>query len=323
MRITINRALQIALVSVLLASCAGFAPTAQRSDDVYYLPSEAPPAAQKGIAEAEPAQQPSPAASDDYYDSEQAQQYSGSGSYYDMAYNDPFYYNYGRFGFGSNLMWGYGSGWNIGMSYGWGYGSGPYSGWMGPGFGYGYYPSHLQYPWYSNNPWAWYNDPYYNYGGYGYGYGNNWGPWGNCNCGYMPIVIGGSGNVVVGHRPSMSSNSRAENGVYQTRAMYRDPVRLSSGMNDRQVRVEDRYRARDGERPVPRSRPTPPTAIQQPGNRQPSRSDDRHHAPTQRPSAPERAPNLGGGGNDRSGGDRSAPSRSGGGSRSPGVIRSR
>lgn len=233
------------LVSLVFASCAGTRSTVQHDDDVYFMPSQAPPVAAKA-AESAPAAEPTPAASDDYYDEGTSQRLGTDRGYYDMAYNDPYYYNYGRFGFGM----GWQSGWNgpgWGMGYGWGT---PGNGW---GSGYGS-------PWGTGNAWGW-NQPYgwgndgWGYGGYngwgngayngwGYGgyngwgntayngwgwgnwgyYGNYWSPYGACHTCYTPIIIGGG--TYVGHRRPMNRSSSSGSGAYGPRAV-RDPVGLS------------------------------------------------------------------------------------------------
>lgn len=316
------------LCMFLMASCASMQPTAQRTDDVYYLPSQAPMEVPEA-AEAETPQQAQPTAtSDDYYDANAAQQYNGQGNYYDMAYNDPYYYSYGRFGFGNGLGWqsGWnGPGWGMGMS--WGYGSGVYSGWYRPT----YWDMYGMYNWNSFgygqgwNQWAWYNDPYYynGYGSYGYGngYGNYWGPWGNCGCGYTPIVIGGSSNTLVGHRPSLSGSSTASHGVYQNRSMYRDPIGLTGSTPNRGAQPQ---RAVTGRTTMPdqpiRQRSPERVPIVQP----PTQHRTERRAPVERHSTPDRAPSHERSGGDRSGGGGSAPSRNdGGGTRSPGTHRSR
>lgn len=316
----VQKTLSLFVITYLLSSCASMINTAQQDDDVYFLPSQALPV-QPAAAEPETpvAEQNAPTPSDDYYDSDAAQQYSAPGSYYDATYNDPYYYNYGRFGFGTGLFWN-------SPGYGWGYGSGAYSGWSGWqfSFGGGYYPSHWARPWWMqapygwyNDPWAWYNDPYY--GGGGYGYGNYWGPWGNCSCGYTPIVIGGSGNTVVGHRPTMSGSPRADNGVYQSRSLYRDPVGLSAGRNDRVADREAPTRAGTVGGATQNPRPVAPSRGQRPVVPPVVERRPEHRSPVRRDPSPGRGSGVERSGGDRAGGERSAPSRSdGGGSRSPG-----
>ena len=152
-------------LALFAASCATMQPTAGVQDDIYYMPSDAP------LADAGPENDPpakngsgtqvrSEVRSDDYYDPETAKNFDDR-NYYDMAYNDPYYYNYGRFGFGGGMgmsTMGWQSGWNgpgwgMGMGYGYGYPMG--NGWsmsLGYGYGSGFYD-----PWYGG---------YHPYGGY-------------------------------------------------------------------------------------------------------------------------------------------------------------
>lgn len=234
-------------LALFAASCATMQPTASVRDDVYYMPSDPPPA--EPIAKNAPADVPAEQNSsdaDDYYDPGTAKNYEAPRNYYDMAYNDPYYYNYGRFGFGSGMGMGMGyqtgwngPGWGMGMGYGAGYPMG--SGWsmsMGYGYGSGFYD-----PWYGGwgnpymNPW---NRPmgYYPYGYYdpymgGYGAGNYYGPYGNCYSCYTPVVVGGSSGVVVGHRPSVGGSGSSQGSgasVAQPRSStFRDPVGLTPG----------------------------------------------------------------------------------------------
>ena len=193
----------------LLGSCASTAPTASVRDDVYARPDREFMAAI-----------PSSGPEDDYYDPGAAKEMTEK-SYYDVAYNDPYYYNYGRFGFGSSVgavgpaygygdpfgpygsMYGYGS---FGTGYGWG------SGWsMGIGIGFGS-------PMY---------DPYWGYNGFGPYYG----PWGgSCYGCYSPIVYCLPSNTVVQHRPSLSSGNMGSGGssTLIPRMYSRDPAGLLS-----------------------------------------------------------------------------------------------
>lgn len=333
MNMSIHKAIVPVGSILLLASCAGVQPVAQHADDVYYMPSQAPPPAPISEATNAPVAQDK-SMDEDYYDATTSQQFGAGGSYYDMAYNDPYYYNYGRFGFGSNMGWQNGwnaSGWGMGMNMGmggmgmgmgmgWGYGTGVFSGWYGsapywgytrwPGFGYGH-------GW---DPWAWYNDPYYynGYGhGYGSGYGNYWGPWGNCASCYTPVVIGGASGSVVGHRPSLSRPSGGGSATYRPRAMYRDPVGLTRGVVREGMRGGGTDRARST---YGRSSTAIHDQGRQPGN---SRPTQRYSTPSRTIGRPgvERSRSIGrSGGFDRGGGGSnggSMPSRSGGGSRSP------
>ncbi len=252
MRTTFRIPIICTSLGLLLASCASMRDTASVRDDVYYLPSREPAVA---AAPVQPRSSQSPAqqdqVADDYYDQRTSRDLGTDRNYYDMAYNDPYYYNYGRFGFGSGMgMMGWqtgwaGPGWGMGMGYGTGWGGpGMGSGWnmsLGYGLGGGYYD-----PWYGgwgypyhmnawNRPWgmAPWRDPWMG----GYGWGNYYGPYGNCYACYAPVVVGGSSGVSVGHRPSLSGGggSSGAGTVHQPRsAVFRDPVGLtpSTRMDD-------------------------------------------------------------------------------------------
>jgi len=240
---------------VLLASCGSMQPVSQVRDDIYFRPSDAPATASTNGRNdrMRPDRPEEMEVVEDYFDQNTSKQLGTSGNYYDMAYNDPFYYNQGRFGFGMGMggmgmggmgmggmgmgmggmgmgMMGWQSGWaGPGWGMGMGWGMGPSMG-MGMGWGspFGWYdpwcPWNPWSPWNRpmgmgwNRPWGWHN-PWMMGGGWGmggWGMGNYWGPWGNCwNC-YMPIVVGGSSNTFVGHRPSMGSGGGTGGGSRST-----------------------------------------------------------------------------------------------------------
>lgn len=240
------------LSGMLLFSCSATKDVGHVRDDVYFKPSD---------ARASPPPSPRPTANrpetvEDYFDSNTSRELGTDRGYYDVAYNDPHYYNHGRFGLTAGMGMGSmgwmsgwnGPGWGMGMGYGWGTGMNMGMG-MGMGWGspYGWYdPWDPWNPWsrwnrwnrwnHWNRPWGWQNP--WMMGGWGmpgwgmggWGYGNYWGPWGNCwNC-YMPIIIGGSSstNTVAGHRPSMGTRSGGDQGgTYQPRMQLRDPVGLN------------------------------------------------------------------------------------------------
>ena len=233
-------------IGVLMGSCASTRDTAGSNDGVYFTPSSKPLAVATTAAPV-----PAPAsATVDYYDAKTSQQLGANRDYYDMAYNDPYYYNYGRFGFNQGLSsgwnsmgYGIGMGMGIGMGYGsgfgssFGYGSGfggmygnPYSGFNNSlwGPGYGYY-----------NPWNNGGFGYGGYGGYGSYYGGSgyYGPYGGYGSGYVPVTYGDvPRNTVVNHRPSIGSGSRSsiEPG---TRAGTRNLIGLGSGYRTEGVRA--------------------------------------------------------------------------------------
>lgn len=263
----------IALLA-LLSACGQLRETTAVRDDVYDIPDR------QAMAAAVPQQQSGGSGTDNaYYDPAESRR-SGSfdRGYYDMAYNDPYYYNYGRFGFGIGS---FGPGYGMGMSYGWptnfgsmsigyGYGSGMYgynpywtNSWMS-GYGYGYDP--FGYSGYGNYGYGW--------GGYGMGYGSGYGPyrgpWGGClNC-YEPW---GYANTVYTHRPSMAAGSATPAGATTAPRLMRNPASLipeapvnrspafDGGRapssrpvgNDRAVRQQNRYNPAPGERATERS----------------------------------------------------------------------
>lgn len=338
--------ISMAIAAVLLTSCAGMRDTAQVRDDVYFMPSQAPAKAPKK-ADTDPTGN----ATDDYYDAATSNKYNSPRNYYDMAYNDPYYYNYGRFGFGTGMGWqsgwngpgwgmgmGMGQGWGMSphwnMGYGWGSGMGWNNPWMGMGYGWGspWGPAGFN-NWGWGNPYGWggpmgWHDPFYG----GYGYGPYWGPMGNCFSCYSPVIIGGSSGTVVGHRPSISGGGGGRPGSSgpKTGMPTRDPVSLrpqvresaytpSSSRPPRTAPVQGGFQDR-GDRPLilPQQRPS---------NEPPSRTRQMRES---RPSPDQGGFQLRGGGErnsgggfDRSGGGFSSPAPSGGGSRPGGGGRPR
>ncbi len=320
-----------AVAVVLLLSSCGMQRTAQHSDDVYFVPSDEPITA---VAPSTTEAPPPAAPNDDYYDANASQQYADPGGYYNMAYNDPYYYNYGRFGFGSGLA--LQSGWMMngwGNPVQWGYGTGVYSGWyggisgfsLGWGNGYGGGWGGWNHPGWGYSPW--YNDPWYNgwgyngwgYGGYGgYGYGNYYGPYGTCACCYTPVIVGGASGVVVAHRPSFGSNAPSVGNTPRRMASFRDPISLSN--SERRTVGAATPRTGTSVRTAAPARHGS-TVIQRPTERQPSQRPTIDRSRSVERQAPSHR-----GGFDQGG---AAPSRSsgggssGGGGRSPGTIRHR
>ena len=206
---------------LLLSACGSMRDAVAVQDDVYDIPNRKAMAAAAAVAQ--PEQQPRE--TDDYYDpSESRSAGSAYRDYYDMTYNDPYYYNYGRFGFGSGIG-NYGPGFGMGLSYGWPTSFGSMS--IGYGGRYGYNP-------YWGNSWmsGYGYDPYgyYGYGNYGYGYGGYGtgymypyqGPGGGCYSCYEPT---GYGSVVYSHRPSMVG-STSGNSMTTAPRMMRNPASL-------------------------------------------------------------------------------------------------
>jgi hypothetical protein len=229
----------------LMSACGTMEPVAQYPDDVYSTASQRSLKNRKVAA----VDTEHTAASDDYYNADEAKRNTGS-AYYDQAYNDPYYYNYGRFSFGTGLAFRHG--WFMaptGQMMGWGYGTGVYSGWSGYGLStaYGVRPWGLL-----NSPWGWY-DPWYGwssfggYNGYGnYGYGSSWGgyggygsyygPYGACYTCYTPVVIGGSTEMLVRHRTRLGQSGQATGTDFRPRMSYRDPISLTPNL-DRPTRT--------------------------------------------------------------------------------------
>jgi len=208
----------------LVTSCGTMAPVSQVRDDVYFLPSEAPLVA--SMEQVEPVPDRANTSSDDYYDVNSPEASGANKSFYDVAYNDPHYYNYARFGFGASVSgwqsgWN-GAGWGMGMGMGWGYGAGMGPGWYDPYFhgGMGMYGG-----W--GSPWGMNPCGYDPYGYGGYGYGGYYGPWGNCYSCYAPVIVGdGWTNTVVAPRPSMGSGG----GGRSSGTVKRSPVRNTVGL---------------------------------------------------------------------------------------------
>lgn len=268
----------IITLSMLLAACSTLRDTASAVDDVYDIPDRTALAEKRAAADrvAE-----APRESQDYYDPAESQRTGVSRDYYDMAYNDPYYYNYGRFGFGGNVG-GFGPNMGMGLSYGWPtsfgsmglyYGSGtgmygynPYwsNSWMS---GYGYWPSNYGYGY---DPYGYYG--YGNYGpgwgGYGMGYGPYYSPLGRCYGCYEPISYG---NTVYMHRPSLSGGSTA-NGDTRAPRMGRNPASLMPSVMP----------GRTGQDQAPQMGPIRPDRVTTP--RTPSRNGTMEREPVTRPS---------------------------------------
>jgi hypothetical protein len=216
-------------------------------------------AAMAVAAEQQAPQEPSaPSAEQDYYDPEVARS-TPYRDYYDLAYNDPYYYNYGRFGFGASVG-SFGPGMGMGLSYGW-------PGYYDPfnyGMGFGYSPFYSYYP-----------SGYYPYGVPGYviydqGYGPYQGPYGGCvNC-YEPI-----GYSVYGHRGSMASVGGAGSTTTNTPRRMRSPVPLLTST----PAMRDAYR--DPQRPTSSDRITVPGRDRTVRNQAPARNWD---SPSQTPT---------------------------------------
>lgn len=274
----------------LLSACGSLQETTAVRDDVYDIPDR------QATAVAVPDQQSTDGRTNDaYYDPAESRR-SGAfdRGYYDLAYNDPYYYNYGRFGFGTGIG-SFGPGFGLGLSYGWptsfgsmslgyGYGSGLYgynpywaNSWMS-GYGYGYDP--FGYYGYGNYGYGW--------GGYGMGYGPYQGPWGGCyNC-YEPW---GYGNTVYTHRPSMTDGSSSMSGATNAPRLMRNPAGLLPEAPSNRNSTFDGIRP-TGTRPVGNDRP-----VRQQNRLSPAPSDRATE------SRPARGFDFGGSSPSRSGGD--------------------
>jgi hypothetical protein len=184
-------------------------------DDVYDIPDRTLVASVAPVT-------PEPAKEEEYYDPGQASKYA-SGTYADRTYNDPYYYNYSRFGFGYSNFGSY-SGMGIGMGWNSGYVNNTWfnspTGWYDPYWGnswqsgYGMYGSNpyggYYNPWNAGyDPYGW-GQPYYGgyspyYGGYN-PYMGGYNPY--CGGGYVVGGWSGTGSsVVVAHRPGMSGGA--------------------------------------------------------------------------------------------------------------------
>lgn len=216
------------LLILLLSACGTLRETSGIADDVYDIPDRQAMAA-TAAAKQEQRSTQTPDSEQDYYSPEASRMAnSADRDYYDMAYNDPYYYNYGRFGFGSGIG-AFGPSYGMGLSYGWptSFGSMSIGYGIGYGGGYGYDP-------YWGNSWmsGYGYDPYgyygygnygYGYGGYGMGYGPYQGPLGGCYGCYEPV---GYTNTVYGHRNSVASGGSVGNNAVATPRSMRNPAAL-------------------------------------------------------------------------------------------------
>lgn len=261
-------------MALALASCTASQSLVQHDDDVYYLPSQAEARmVAPAVPEAQAEQPKGEGRRDDYYDPDVSQRLGAQRGYYDLAYNDPYYYNYSRFGFGM----GWQSGWNgpgWGMGFGWG------DPWVGAGYGWGQ-------PW---PTWHWafdrpyYYSPYTFYSGYipgysGWGwdgwsyYGNYWSPYGPCRTCYTGTDWSSS-RVIVGHRPSANGGSSGSSSISRPR-LARDAGSLMPGLRPRTpVNVEQQQPQRAPSAPPQRthtrsgeSKPQQPSIGTRPGGR--------------------------------------------------------
>jgi hypothetical protein len=187
---------------------------------------------------------PEPAKEEEYYDPGQASRYA-NGTYAARTYNDPYYYNYSRFGFGYSNFGGYsGMGMGMGMGMGWnsGFGNNTWynspTGWYDPYWGNSWQSGYGMYgnpyggyynPWNAGyDPYGW-GQPYYGgyspyYGGYN-PYMGGYNPY--CGGGYVVGGWNGTGSsVVVAHRPGMSGSSSFGSTSSQPRNSWNVPSLL-------------------------------------------------------------------------------------------------
>lgn len=267
---------------LLLSACGALRETAAVQDDVYDVPDRQALAA---AAASQPQDRQDSDASDAYYDPQQSRSAGVAGTdYYNMAYNDPYYYNYGRFGFGTGIG-SYGPSMGMGMSYGWPTSFGSMSVGYGMGYGYGGYNPYWSNSWMSGygytpySPYG-YGNPYgyygygnygYGYGGYGMGYGPYQGPWGGCYSCYEPIW---NNNVVYSHRPSMAGGTAGSGSTTNAPRMMRN----SPGLLQEPVRTAPLGRVED----------------QGPQRYSPGRTNDMRPArtATPQPAMPGRTPTM-------------------------------
>ena len=294
--------------------------TGSVNDDVYYDPATAPALADVGAAAPVPDPPATPEEQDAYYDPQESRDATLGRGYYDITYNDPYYFNQGRFGFNMGLAgwrtgWS-GPGWGMGMGWGMGYGAygglyDPFWGWNNP-FGWNYLNGG-----YYGSSWGW-NDPYvWNRWGPGWGgYGAYQSPWGSCWACYSPVVYadGGTSGIHVGHRGSVSGGA---SGIGQpSRRPVRNPIGLGGGsglvqQHDRNARtLQQRQRPIDPTLDRTRTRPSDDVRRERSIRERTAPDRTREHRAPERTfdgggtrTAPSR--DTGGGG----GGTRTSPSR--------------
>lgn len=268
------------VVAALLASCGSLQETAQVRDDVYDIPDRTVVASVDPVPQEKSSTRPS----DDYYDPATSIDQQRR-NYYDMTYNDPRYYNYGRFGFGMGIN-SWGPGYGMGMSYGWPYTSTMYNsptGWYDPywqnsymsGYGAWGQPYGIYDP-YGYNPFG--MGGYYNYGSYNsyygpYGYNPFAYGWGSCGSYMGPggsyygcYVPWSSSPTVVAHRPGMGGSGMGSGNTSnnQPRRMRSNAYQLMPSQpsvtrpqrtdarpqrETRPIRVEHDRPSRDNDRP--------------------------------------------------------------------------
>ncbi len=295
----------------LLVACGSLRETSAVRDDVYDIPDRTL------MASVAPAT-PEPAKEVAYYDPDQASRYA-PGTYADRTYNDPYYYNYSRFGFGYSNFGSY-NGMGIGMGWNSGYGNntwynsptGYYDPYWGTSWqsGYGLYGGNPYGGYY--NPWNAGYDPYGwgqpHYGGYSSYYGGynpymgGYNPYGGG--GY--VLGGGNGpgsSVVVAHRPGMSGGGSFGSTSSQPRTSRTVPGLLTPPPASRSVRNDVFFSPAGGTRNTPYTRPdrttTPDRGTRTTPDAKPERKDaparDKGTQPRERREQRDHAPRTFGG----------------------------
>lgn len=283
---------------LLLVACGSLRETATVRDDVYDIPDRTLVASVAPVT-------PEPAKEEEYYDPGQASRYA-SGTYADRTYNDPYYYNYSRFGFGYGNFGGY-SGMGIGMGWNSGYGNNSWfnspTGWYDPYWGNSWQSGYGMYggspyggyynPWNPGyDPYGW-GQPYYGgyspfYGGYN-PYMGGYPPY--CGGGYVIGGWNGSGSsVVVGHRPGMSGSASFGSSSMAPRSSRTVPGLLTPALSARPERKMTSSGPDGGTRPSPAASPdrtfTPDRATRTTPDAKPGRKDapahDKHTQPRER-----------------------------------------
>jgi hypothetical protein len=121
-------------LAALLGACGTMQETTQVRDDVYDIPDRTVTASAATSPSSAPDTEPQ-STEQDYYDEGESRSqgdYLSRRDFYDMTYNDPYWYNTGRFGWNMGF-----SSW--GPSYGFNYGWPTSWGGVSVGFGSGYY----------------------------------------------------------------------------------------------------------------------------------------------------------------------------------------
>jgi hypothetical protein len=221
------------LIALVAAGCGSMQPTTLVRDDVYDIPDRSVVAAAPAASEA--TGEPSGFV-EDYYNPADSGLYdlgtSNERSYNDITYNDPQWYNQGRFSFGVGVS-SWGSSYGMGMSYG-------YPGFYDPFWGNSYMSGYGAWGYPGFGGWGMsmgmYYGGFYPYGGYPPYYGGYY-PYG----GYCPscyACYGGFSQPTIAHRPSLSSGGGSQPGglvvprQYQPNSLSRSRPTQLGGVRD-------------------------------------------------------------------------------------------